>query len=100
MCKLDTAPTIASIAQSAVRVAVTEDARYLWYLLMPKLRNPTATSGQTSESDWWDSDPNNRTSTLHFAIPSPNKPKRPVSLIWEVCAFHYSLPPVRVPSFS
>ncbi|TPP63670.1 E3 ubiquitin-protein ligase UBR2, partial [Fasciola gigantica] len=91
VCRLDIPPTIVSIAQSAVRVAVTDDARYLWYLLMPRLRNPTASISQTSapdlgqiQSSWWYSDPNDRASTLHFTTSSPNESKRPVSLIWEV----------------
>ncbi|CAH8671731.1 unnamed protein product [Schistosoma curassoni] len=52
-CRLNNPPTILDVAESAVCVAATEDARFLWRLLLPPLENyaignPSISAGDSS----------------------------------------------------
>ncbi|VDP91598.1 unnamed protein product [Echinostoma caproni] len=87
-CKLETASDVNSLVQTIVRVAVTDDARYLWRLLMPRLNNRSSSADSARNPDssqtpmeWWDP---KRASLPGFLEPQVFLRKTPVSLIWEV----------------
>ncbi|TGZ67681.1 hypothetical protein CRM22_004644 [Opisthorchis felineus] len=87
--RLGTPPSILHVAELSLRVAATEDARYLWHLLVPQLTSnvfvpdpldnvpngePLPTGTESVESGRCISD----------RLVSPSFHNRPVSLLWEV----------------
>ncbi|KAF6777989.1 hypothetical protein AHF37_02503 [Paragonimus kellicotti] len=78
-CRQNSPPNIMHVAELAIRVAVTEDARYLWRLLMPR---PTSASlGVQSAAEAANKSRLNGPESIDFSL---TQSSRPVSLLWEV----------------
>ncbi|KAF7257513.1 hypothetical protein EG68_05632 [Paragonimus skrjabini miyazakii] len=78
-CRQNSPPNIMHVAELAIRVAVTEDARYLWRLLMPR---PTSASlGVQSTTEEANKSRLNGPESVDFSL---TQSSRPVSLLWEV----------------
>ncbi|CAL8082852.1 unnamed protein product [Calicophoron daubneyi] len=94
-CRLDVPPNILSVAELSVRVAVTEDARCLWHLLVPQLNSAAFTSPSglslstpaTRECMQINSNVETLTGHSDSALDSSgpvSRTQRSISLLWEV----------------
>ncbi|OON21147.1 hypothetical protein X801_02958, partial [Opisthorchis viverrini] len=87
--RLSTPPSILHVAELSMRVAATEDARYLWHLLVPQLTSnvfmPVPSDNVSNEgapptgTESVDSGP-----CISDRLVSPSFHNGPVSLLWEV----------------
>ncbi|KAH8869504.1 E3 ubiquitin-protein ligase [Schistosoma japonicum] len=85
-CRQNNPPTILDIAESAASVAATEDARFLWRLLLPPLEKYTNNNSVTSDNDRSAQTNQNDSSFMHFMHSSSSHSlnESTTSLLWDV----------------
>ncbi|CAH8646700.1 unnamed protein product [Heterobilharzia americana] len=82
-CRLNKPPTLLNIAVTAVNVAATEDACFLWRLLLPPLEKYAKSVNDTSSSEKLKYDTFSSISHMH-SLHSTNNNAQSTSLLWDV----------------
>ncbi|CAH8599814.1 unnamed protein product [Schistosoma turkestanicum] len=87
-CRLNNPSTIINIAETAVSIAATEDARFLWRLLLPPLENYKSDALTSNLSEQSQQQPTNANTSMPASTYSMNAINQPTttttSLLWDV----------------
>ncbi|CAH8599828.1 unnamed protein product [Schistosoma turkestanicum] len=87
-CRLNNPSTIINIAETAVSIAATEDARFLWRLLLPPLENyksDALTSNVSEQSQQQQTNSNTSMPASTYSMNAINQPTTTTtSLLWDV----------------